>query len=100
MTMRKLLISTSLAGALLLDSVIVLLIYICIFALVVYLVLWVLQQLGIALPPMVIKIFWIIVALVVLLMLVRMVLPSLRSGRLGLGMAPSECAAPCMPFRL
>lgn len=56
------------------EGVIMLLIYVCLLALVIYVVLWVLEQLGIALPPMVVKILWIIVALIVLLMLVKLVL--------------------------
>jgi len=56
------------------EALITMLIYICILALVVYLVIWVLGQIGIALPPQVVKILWVIVALVVLLMLVRLVL--------------------------
>ena len=64
------------------ESIILLLIYICIFVGVAFLVLWVLQQLGVPLPPMVVKIFWIIVGLCVLLLLVRMVGPALSSGHL------------------
>lgn len=60
-----------------LEAVITLLIYVCLLVLVVYLVLWVLSTLGIAIPPQVIKIVWIIVALVVLLLLIQTVLPSL-----------------------
>jgi hypothetical protein len=68
------------------ESVITLLIYVCVLALVVYLVIWVLEQVGIALPAQVIKIVWIIVALVVLLLIVRMLLgggaglPSVSGG--------------------
>lgn len=54
-----------------LETVITLLIYICILALVVYLVLWVLESIGIALPPMVVKIIWIIVVLFVILLLFK-----------------------------
>lgn len=57
-----------------LEAVIMMLIYVCILALVVYLVIWVLGQIGVALPPQVIKILWVIAALIVLLMLVRLVL--------------------------
>lgn len=54
-----------------LETVITLLIYICILALVVYLVLWVLESIGIALPPMVVKIIWIIVVLFIILLLFK-----------------------------
>ena len=66
-----------------LETVITLLIYACVIALVVYLVLWVLQSIGIALPPQVVKIIWIIVALVVLLMVVQFVLPGGHLMRFG-----------------
>lgn len=54
-----------------LETVITLLIYICVIALVVYLVLWVLESIGVALPPMVVKIIWVIVILLVVLLLFR-----------------------------
>jgi hypothetical protein len=57
------------------EAVITLLIYICVLALVVYLVIWVLEIVGIALPPKVIQIIWVIVALIALLMIVRVLLP-------------------------
>jgi len=59
-----------------LESVISLLIYVCVIALVIYLVIWVLQTVvGIALPPKVVQIFWIIFALIVILLLARLLLP-------------------------
>lgn len=59
-----------------LASVITFLIYICVLALVVYLVLWILQDvLGLPIPAKVIQILWVIVALIVILWLVQMVLP-------------------------
>lgn len=64
-----------------LSSVIMLLIYICIFALVVYLVIWVLRDvIGVPLPPKVLQILWVIFALIVILMLVNL----LMSGNGGL----------------
>lgn len=63
------------------EAVITFLIYVCILALVVYLVIFVLQQIGVPLPAMVIKILWIIVALIALLFLIRLILPG---GRLRL----------------
>lgn len=58
-----------------LASVITFLIYICILALIVYLVLWVLTDVcGIPIPPKVIQILWVIVALIVILWLVEMVM--------------------------
>lgn len=59
------------------------LIYICLLALVIYLIIWVLQTVvGIALPAKVIQIIWVIFILVCVLILVQMVLP--RAGfRLG-----------------
>lgn len=53
------------------ESVILLLIQICIVVGVCWLVIWVLGQLGVPLPPRVVQIFWVIVVLVVLLLLWR-----------------------------
>lgn len=58
------------------EAVIYSLIYICLLALVIFLVLWVLQTVAnVALPPKVIQIIWIIFALVCVLILVRLLLP-------------------------
>lgn len=57
-----------------LESIIMLLIYIAIVALVFYLVIYVLGVIGIALPPKVVQIIWLIFALIVVLYLVRMLL--------------------------
>lgn len=65
-----------------LEAVIFALIYICIAALVVWLIVWVLQSVGVPLPPQVIKIIWVIFALVCLLILARLLLPSLSTGHL------------------
>jgi hypothetical protein len=60
-----------------LESVIYALIYLAILVLVVHVVLWALGQMGISLPPNVVKIVWLIVALVALLVFVQAVLPGL-----------------------
>ena len=58
-----------------LASVITFLIYICILALVIYLVIWVLRDVvGLPIPEKVVQILWVIVALIAILMLVQMVL--------------------------
>jgi hypothetical protein len=58
-----------------LASVITFLIYVCVLALVIYLVLWVLRDvLGLPIPERVIQILWVIVALIVILWLVQMVM--------------------------
>jgi hypothetical protein len=63
------------------EAVIQALIYICVLALVIYLIIWVLQSVAnIALPAKVIQIIWIIFALVCLLILVRLLLP--HSGKI------------------
>lgn len=67
------------------EAVITLLIYICVLALVVYLIVWVLEIVGISLPPKVVQIIWVIVALIALLMIVRVLLPHM--GKLA-GMLP------------
>ncbi len=59
-----------------LSSVITFLIYVCVLALVIYLIIWVLRDiLGLPIPAKVIQILWVIVALIVILWLVQMVLP-------------------------
>ena len=64
-------------------SVITFLIYICVLALVIYLIIWVLRDvLGVPIPPKVIQILWVIVALIAILMLVQMVLGGGSSFRL------------------
>jgi hypothetical protein len=60
------------------EAVIMTLIYICLVVLVVYVVFWVIEQLGVPIPAQVQKIVWIIVALICLLLLVRMLLPALK----------------------
>ena len=58
-----------------LSAVIMMLIYVCIVALVFYLVIWVLRDvIGLPLPGKVIQILWVIFALIVILMLVNMLL--------------------------
>lgn len=53
------------------------LIYLCILVACVYLVIWVLGQIGVALSEQVMRIIWIIVALCVLLYIVTHFLPRL-----------------------
>lgn len=58
-----------------LASVITFLIYVCVLALVIYLIIWVLRDvIGLPIPAKVIQILWVIVALIVILWLVQMVL--------------------------
>lgn len=60
------------------ESVIMLLIYICVVVGVCWLVIWVLGQLGVALPAQVVKIFWVIVVLIIILLLYKMFAPALH----------------------
>ena len=60
------------------EAIIMTLIYICVIALVVYLALWVLEQIGVGLPPQVAKIIWIVAVLICLLLIVRVLLPPLH----------------------
>ena len=55
-------------------AIITLLIYICVLALVVYLIIWVLGVIGVPLPAKVIQILWVIVALIALLFVVQVLL--------------------------
>lgn len=60
------------------------LVYIAVLALVIYVVIWVLGQLGVVLPPHIVKILWVIVALIALIIIVRVLLgagPGLRLGQ-------------------
>jgi hypothetical protein len=57
------------------ESVIYFLIAVCVVALVIYLIIYVLRDvLGLPIPPKVIQILWVIVALLVILWLVQLVL--------------------------
>ena len=59
-----------------LASVVTFLIYLCILAIVIYLIIWVVQDvIGLPIPAKVIQLLWVIVALVAILWLVQMVLP-------------------------
>lgn len=64
------------------EAIVLLLIQICFVVLVCYLVIWVLGIIGISLPPKVVQIFWVIVALVVILLLFRALGPLLGGRRL------------------
>ena len=64
------------------ESLIMLLISICFVVGACYLVIWVLSQLGVSLPAQVIKIFWVIVVLIVILLLYRFLSPFIHGGRI------------------
>lgn len=64
------------------ENVIMLLIQICVVVVLVYIVIWVLGILGVSLPPKVVQIFWVICALIVILLLYRALAGSLHGGRL------------------
>lgn len=56
-------------------TVITLLIYVCVVALVIYLILWVLRDVvGLPIPERVVQILWVIFALIVLLWVVQALL--------------------------
>ncbi len=55
------------------DALVYGLIYICFFVAIVFLVLWVLGQIGVPLPGQVIKVLWVIVGLLCFLWLFHMV---------------------------
>lgn len=58
-----------------LESIIMFLIYVCILALVIYAIIWVLRDvIGLPIPPKIVQILWVIVALLVILWLVQLVL--------------------------
>lgn len=57
------------------EAVIRFLITVCLIALCVFLCLWVFSQVGIVIPAMVVRIIWIVAALVAILFLVRLLRP-------------------------
>ncbi len=58
-----------------LASVITFLIYLCLLAIVIYLVIWVLTDvIGLPIPAKVVQLLWVIVALIAILWLVQMVM--------------------------
>lgn len=57
------------------ENVIFLLIYICLLVGLVYLAIWVLGRLNIAIPPMLMNIVWVIVVLIVILLCWRALSP-------------------------
>ena len=64
-------------------TIITFLIYACVLAILLYLVVWVLRDvIGLPIPDKVIQLLWVIVALVVILWLVQMVLPGIAGLRL------------------
>lgn len=56
-----------------LSSIVMFLISLCLLAIVVYVILWVLEIIGIPIPAKVIQLLWVIVALIALLWLVQLV---------------------------
>lgn len=61
------------------ESVIVLLIYLCILAILFYIVVWVLGTLGIVIPPRIVQILIVIAILIVILMVSRVIIPQIGS---------------------
>lgn len=57
------------------EAVIKFLISVCLLVLVVFLVIWVFEAIGLMIPAMVIKIIWVVVALIAILLLVRFLRP-------------------------
>jgi len=64
------------------EAVIRALIAICVVALAVFLIIWVLGALGLALPAMVVKILYIIAALIAVLILWRILSPVIGGGQI------------------
>lgn len=57
------------------EAVIKTLIGLCLLVLCVFLIVWVLAEIGLGLPPMAMKILWVIVALIAVLIIVRAIRP-------------------------
>jgi hypothetical protein len=62
-----------------LSAIVRALIMVCCVVLAVWLVIWVLGELGLALPAMVVKILWLIAVLLIILFLVRTLWPAVSS---------------------
>jgi hypothetical protein len=66
-----------------LTSVITFLIYLCLLAIVIYIVIWVVRDvIGVPIPERVIQLLWVIVALIVILWLVQLIAGGGTSFRL------------------
>jgi len=64
------------------ESIIMFLIYVCLIALVIYLIIWVLTSvIGVPLPAKVIQILWVVFALICILFLVQIVMGGLSLPR-------------------
>ena len=69
------------------EAIIMTLIYICLLAVAIYLIIWVITSVaGIALPEKVVQIIWIVFVLICVLLLVRLLLP--HFSKLGAAMLP------------
>ena len=86
-----------------LASVITFLIYVCLLAIVIYLVIWVLRDIiGLPIPEKVVQLLWVIVALIAILFLVQMVMGGgsfrlgcpFRSGTIASGAFAAISASP------
>lgn len=55
-------------------TIIMLLIYIVLLAIVAYLIIWVLEVIGVPIPPKIIQLLWVVVALIALLLIVQALL--------------------------
>jgi hypothetical protein len=64
------------------ENVVILLIYIALLVGLVYLAVWVMEKLGIPVPPMLMNIVWIIVVLIVILLCWRALSPFIAGGGL------------------
>jgi hypothetical protein len=58
------------------ESVIMACIYLVLFAIAVYILLWVLEQVGITIPPKVMQLLWVLIVLVALLFIIRLFVSS------------------------
>jgi hypothetical protein len=62
------------------EQVIWLLIYLALLVGLVYLVLWTLTALGLSLPPMIVRVIWVIAVLIAILLLWRALSPLIGGG--------------------
>ena len=77
------------------EAIIMMLIYLCLFAVIVFVVLYVLGQIGIVIPPRVLQLLWVVAALVVMLLIFRMLAPALG----GLHFPAAHAVTVCEGYR-
>ena len=65
------------------EQIIILSLYACVLAIIVLFVIWIIEQIsGIPIPPKIIQLTWVIVALIIILMVYKTIGPSIHLPKL------------------